>query len=294
MIAPRDVADRLALKKYPRSWRGNCPSCGYPGSFALKEARSGALLFCSNGCDREVLSKMVMGATAPAAPRYDEAADKSKATRTDAALRLWRGSLPLDRRGAEPGVTYLQARGIEHVAGCPALRFRSDTRHPEGGSLAALIALVVDVDGAPIAIHRTYLTRDGSAKSKVTPQKAGLGPTWGGAVRLSEPISGSALVVGEGIETSAAAGRLMALPSWAALSAGNLAGGLHLPPDIRHVIIAADHDMPLPNGRRPGQDAAAQAASRWRAEGRHVEIRLPDRPGSDFADLLLERIRRGR
>ena len=292
VVSPRDIADRLALKKYPRSWRGDCPSCGYPRSFALKATRTGlASVFCSNGCEREALSetveKVMGGELSPSKTKYDDTTIISKATRQEAALRLWGTALPLDRPAAEPGVAYLHARGIEYLRHSPALRFRSDTRHPEGGALAALIALVSDAAGQPVAVHRTYLMKDGSAKARVTPQKASLGPVWGGAVRLVEASEQFPLVIGEGIESSAAAGLLLGLPCWAALSAGNLAAGLVLPPEVRRIVIAADHDMPVKNGSRPGQDAAEAAARRWRREGRHVEIATPDKPGQDFADVLL-------
>jgi putative DNA primase/helicase len=292
-INPRDIADKLSLKKYPRSWRGDCPSCGYARSFALKTTRTGsASVFCSNGCGRESLTetveKVIGGELSPSKPRYDETTVKSTANRQEAALRLWGSALSLDRAPAAPGVAYLRARGIEYVAGSQALRFRSDTHHPEGGALAALIAVVSDATGQPVAAHRTYLTRDGLAKARVTPQKASLGPVWGGAVRLAEASQRSPLVIGEGIESSAAAGLLMGLPAWAALSAGNLAAGLVLPPEVRRIVIAADHDLPVKTGARPGQDAAEAAARRWRREGRRVEIATPDKPGHDFADVLAE------
>ena len=158
------------------------------------------------------------------------------------------------------------------------------------------MAEVVNVDGQPVGCHRTYITRDGG-KAGVTPDKASLGPIWGGAVRLfpagpqqEEPYDGDFLlpdvvVVGEGIESSASAGLLMGIPAWAALSAGNLSKGLILPGSVRFVVIAADHD-PI---TRAGQLAADTAAARWRAEGLAVRICTPDRPGADFNDVLLER-----
>ena len=57
------------------------------------------------------------------------------------------------------------------------------------------------------------------------------------------------LVIGEGIESSASAGRLMGLPAWAAVSAGNLAKGLVLPSEARRVVIAADPDDPVATPR---------------------------------------------
>ena len=67
-----------------------------------------------------------------------------------------------------------------------------------------MVALVTHgADGTPLAIHRTFLARDGSGKAPVDPPKMMLGPCRGGAVRLGEP--GDVLMVGEGIETCLAA-----------------------------------------------------------------------------------------
>jgi hypothetical protein len=50
------------------------------------------------------------------------------------------------------------------------------------------VALVTrGADDAPIAIHRTYLARNGVGKEPVDPSKMMLGPCRGGAVRLTEP-----------------------------------------------------------------------------------------------------------
>jgi phage/plasmid primase-like uncharacterized protein len=98
-----------------------------------------------------------------------------------------------------------------------------------------------------------------------------LAPVWGSAVRL-DPIADE-ITIGEGIETTASAGRLLNLPAWAAVSAGNMARGLVLPPEVRRVVIAADGD-------EPGERAAREAALRWHREGRTVRI------GCDFNDVL--------
>jgi phage/plasmid primase-like uncharacterized protein len=143
-----------------------------------------------------------------------------------------------------------------------------------------MIALVCSAAGKPLGIHRTFLAKDGS-KSRMGPVKASFGPVWSGAIRLDEIADGLPFVIGEGIESSASAGRLMGLPAWAAISAGNLAKGLVLPPDARSVVIAADPD-------KAGAGAARTAWQRWTSEGRSVRIATPDGLG-DFNDLLRAR-----
>ena len=49
-----------------------------------------------------------------------------------------------------------------------------------------MVALVTrGIDDVPLAIHRTFLARDGFGKAPVNPQKMMLGPCRGGAVRLA-------------------------------------------------------------------------------------------------------------
>jgi hypothetical protein len=281
-IIARELARRLGLKKYTRSWRGPCPCCDYPGiTFSVLSAPDGsARLYCANGCNRDNLIYAVAHVMGhPERSAIEPSGNlEHRARNKDRALAQWRGSAsaidtPADR--------YLTARDLPGLAAAPSLRFRADTPHPEGGRLPAMIALVTDVAGEPLGIHRTYLGRDGS-KARVEPVKASLGPVWGGAIRLDSLRPDVPLVIGEGIESSASAGRLMGFLAWAAVSAGNLARGLVLPPEARRVVIAADPDD-------AGRNAAREAWLRWKAEGRDVQIALPHREGCDFNDLLLAR-----
>ncbi len=131
---------------------------------------------------------------------------------------------------------------------------------------------------SPIAIHRTFLARDGGGKAPVDPAKMMLGPCRGGAVRLGEP--GDVLMVGEGIETCLAAMQATGNAAWAALSTSGLRS-LDLPRDVRDVIVLADGD-------EPGEAAAQDCARRWKREGRRVRIARPPQ-GMDFNDLLKAR-----
>jgi putative DNA primase/helicase len=236
-----------------------------------------ARLYCSNGCEGDRLADALARAMGQPVPRVKiDARDAVARERNrERALGLWRGS---DLAVGTLADCYLTRRGLPGLAASPALRFRDDTPHPERGRLPALIALVCDVTGAPVGIHRTYLARDGS-KARVEPVKASLGPVWTGAIRLQGLAPGDLLVIGEGIETAASAGRVMGLPAWAAISAGNLAKALVLPPEVSRVVIAADRDD-------AGRDAARDAWFRWTAEGRKVQIATPNGSG-DFNDLLL-------
>ena len=142
-----------------------------------------------------------------------------------------------------------------------------------------MVALVtLGQDDVPLAIHRTFLARDGSGKAPVDPQKMMLGPCSGGAVRLG--LAREVLMVGEGIETCLAAQQASGIPAWAALSTSGMKA-LDLPDDVREVIVLADGDD-------AGEAAAQEVARYWKREGRRVRIARPPQ-GSDFNDVLLGR-----
>ena len=128
-------------------------------------------------------------------------------------------------------------------------------------------------------MQRIYLDREGAPrKANVEPVRASLGSLAGGAVRLAEPEPGRPLLVGEGIESTAAAMLLFDLPGWAALGTSGLCS-IELPAHVIDVVIAADRDA-------AGLRAAAALARRLEAEGRNVEIRRPHK--GDFNDVLRE------
>lgn len=213
-------------------------------------------------------------------PRAVETGNPPGATedaRCEAARRIWKATRPLAGTVAE---TYLDARGIGHVAGAPALRFHPTLTHRNApGRFPALVAGVQDIISGFVGIQRTYLAADGSGKAAVDPVRASLGSPAGGAVRLSEPHDGR-LLVGEGIETTAAAALILDWHSgaWATLGTSGLKA-VKLPEHVHHVTIAADRDA-------GGLRAAAVLAQRLEAEGRRIEIRAPSR--GDFADWLNE------
>jgi putative DNA primase/helicase len=142
-----------------------------------------------------------------------------------------------------------------------------------------MVALITrGTDDTPLAVHRTFLGRDGAGKAPVEPQKMMLGPCRGGAVRLT-PVAG-VLMVGEGIETCFATMQATGRPAWAALSTSGLRT-LDLPAEVREVILVADGDD-------PGEAAARNAALRWKREGRRVRVARPPQ-GMDFNDLMMVR-----
>ena len=199
--------------------------------------------------------------------------DCGEAKRSAAALAIWHSATPTGGTLVE---TYLASRGL-YLPPPPTLSFHSGLKHPSGGIWPAMVALVTrGTDCKPVAIHRTYLARDGAGKAPVDPQKMMIGPCRGGVVRLGLPRD--VLMVGEGIESCLAAMLATGDPAWAALSTSGLRA-LDLPGDVREVIVLADGDD-------PGEAAARDSAWRWKREGRRVRIARPPQ-GMDFNDLLV-------
>lgn len=271
-LSARELAARLGLHQSGRGWRGNCPSCGYHDAFMLAERRGRVLGWCASCQNQDFVTHLLSG-RAPATHAAEEY--RASEWKRERALDLCRGSRPVSGTPAE---VYLGTRGLAGLATSRVLRFRNDCPHPAFGRLPALIALVTDADDWPLGIQRVFVRSDGTAKADVEPQRASLGSVRGGVVRL-DPITHE-IAIGEGIESSAAAGRLLGLPASAAMSAGNLARGVRLPRVVRKVWIAVDNDP-------PGREAAYQAWMRWSAEGREVRTATPDGEGLDFNDILM-------
>ena len=207
--------------------------------------------------------------------RVSDDPDTDALKRSAAALAIWQASRPAE---GTPVAAYLNSRGLTLRASSD-LRFHPGLKHPSGAIWPAMVALVTHGEsGVAIAIHRTYLARDGAGKAPVNPAKMMLGPCRGGAVRLAVP--GDVLMIGEGIETCLSAMQATGHPAWAALSTSGLRS-LDLPRDVRDVIVLADGD-------EPGEAAAQDCALRWKREGRRVRIARPP-IGMDFNDLLVDR-----
>jgi putative DNA primase/helicase len=176
--------------------------------------------------------------------------------------------------------TYLRSRGIT-VPVPPKLRWHPGLLNKFSVSIwPAMVALVQSgISDEPIAIHRTYLARDGNGKAPIDReyQKLELGPAGGGAIRLA-PVA-EHLAIGEGIETCLSVMQETGLPVWSARNAVGLRG-LDLPPTVRVVTMLIDRD-------NTGERAAIAAAARWQKEGREVRFARPPRGFKDFNDMLV-------
>ncbi len=202
--------------------------------------------------------------------------------RRAALQRIWGEAQQIT--AGDPVHLYLRQRGLLlPLADMPAvLRYHphlayrdtdgQQTYHP------AMLVRVDDANGQGVSLHRTYLTSDGHKAAVPTVKKlmpAILpGATCGGAIRLYP--AGETLGVTEGIETALAVRLATGLPVWASICAGGMAR-LLVPPDVRLVVICADHDP-------AGLKVARELARRLLSEQRRVKLLIPDTPGADWAD----------
>jgi putative DNA primase/helicase len=284
------IAKALGGRKAGGGWMARCPAHDdREPSLSIRDAEDGKVLVrCHAGCDQGRVIAALRSRGLWGEKRYhhrrfnrfvphittNDEPDRDEVNRSEAALAIWYSATPAGSTLVE---TYLVSRGL-HLPPPSTLRFHS-LKHPSGGIWPAMVGLVTQgTDGKPVAIHRTYLARDGAGKAPVDPQKMMFGPCRGGAVWLGLPRD--VLMVGEGIESCLAAMVATGDPAWAALSTSGLRA-LDLPGGVREVIVLADGDD-------PGEAAARDCAWRWRREGRRVRIARPP-GGMDFNDLLVER-----
>ena len=274
MVAEFPVA--LAEGKPNKTAYADCPNCGYKNALAITQTTERTLYHCHAGCSQEdlwrTLTALAPAISAPRPPRPHPNIPAQSYTHI-----LWQRSQAPYGTVVE---TYLKKRGI-FCATPPALRFLPNHPHkPTGTNWPVMLAGVCDAQGRLRAVHRTYLAPDGSGKAPVQPPRMTLGPVGGFACHLAE--AAKEMAVAEGIETGLSVQLTTGIPTWAALSAGNLAKMILPPlPLAGHDIIAADADI-------VGVRSAKAAAARWKSERRRVEIMVPARPGKDFNDLLME------
>ena len=219
------------------AWRRGTVMCRCPAhddrspSLSVGETRDGRpLVFCFAGCTQQAVigalrEKGLWEGDSCRDPSYpqcwthkaDGVQHKDERQMQSFARDLWDRSDPIKGTLAE---TYLVARGIRRASGRwpDSLGFLPRLEHrPSGTFWPAMIARITDETGKTLAVQRTWLERDGSAKAPVTPAKMTAGPMLRGAVRLGNPAS--TLGIAEGIETALSATQLFGVPVWATLSA---------------------------------------------------------------------------
>ena len=141
-----------------------------------------------------------------------------------------------------------------------------------------MVALVRDIiTDEPTGIHRTALTVDGR---KLDRPKL-LGPSAGGAIKLSSDYVTSELTIGEGIETTLSAMILGFGPAWSVIDAGGITKFPAMP-WIKRLTVIVDNDE-----SGTGEKAAAECLARWEAAGLRARSLMSPNCGDDFNDILV-------
>lgn len=196
-------------------------------------------------------------------------------TLSDYGKALWAACVPLQGTVA---AQYLMHR---HCVIPPGdLRFHPKLAHkPSGTSGPALVALVTDAaTGAPLTLHRTWITPTGKADLDPPRMLLGNHRKQGGVIRLwDEDHLTHGLAIAEGIETALSLAHAYQ-PVWACIDAGNLAT-LPVLFGVECLVIAADNDQ-------AGLTASNTCAARWAEAG--VDVRITQQATNDLNDELLE------
>lgn len=218
--------------------------------------------------------------------------------KSEQLFRWWLGLKPIAGTLAE---TYLvEARKIDlpRIRTPGALRFAPaldhiDKRTGEVTNWPAMVSAMTRGKRV-VALHRTWLARDGSGKAPVFKPKMMIGPSRGAQIRLTYGAAGmnpakaatrgltGPLVVGEGIETSLSVG--VARPDYRAWAAGSLGhlGLIEWPPCASAVALLRDNDWGA-----EAQKAFDAAFDAWRVQARGRPLMaVASAVGSDFNDWL--------
>ncbi|MGQ0588660.1 MAG: DUF7146 domain-containing protein [Sphingosinicella sp.] len=282
----RDLVERLG-----GTWQRNGGMCRCPAhddrtpSLSIRAGARRLLFHCFAGCEsgriiRALIALQLLGPE-PSAARGESIGTPADGDRRNrgAAARLWSAARPLE---GSPAEAYLRGRGL-----APATSdLRYHPRTPYGrGALAifrpAMLAAVRD-DAGLVGVHRTFLDPRTSRLADLPLPKRALGRLGQGAVRL-QPVRNGTLGWAEGIENAMAATGLFGVACWATLGTERFAR-VALPPGVRRLILFLDND---PGGQR-AEKLAREALA---ATGLEILARYPRRPGADWNDMLLERIR---
>jgi phage/plasmid primase-like uncharacterized protein len=258
---------------------GPCPVCGGDDRFSINLTKG--LFFC-RGCnvggdaiDLVCLIENCNFVTAVGHMTGDTPERRSETKR--GPLAIWNEAIDPHGTAVE---RYLTNRQLILPSDADALRFHPAC--PFAGSVTpAMIALVRNIESnQPQAIHRTALDAKGRKIEINGNSKMSLGPTSGGAIKLTPDENVTiGLGIAEGVETALSLQRLAEWqdsPVWSVISASGIRK-FPLLAGIETLVIAADRD-------RAGAEAATEVAERW--QEREVLVIEAHEYGADLNDVL--------
>jgi putative DNA primase/helicase len=296
----KSVLSQLGIDKaYLTDKHGPCPICeDGKDRFRFDDKNGDGTWICSHCGSGDgikfVMTKFNMdfreAAVAVEALLPGAAHTPTQTVRTEESERKAMNDVWKSGRRMDPGTVagrYLKARtGLTEfcadIRAATSLRYfvpdsRIPTTHP------GMIAMVRDHAGAPVNIHRTFLHPEGGKAKVESPRKCMAGGSVAGGAAIRLCAHDDILGIAEGIETALSATILHGVPCWAAVSAVGLEQW-RPPQDVR-VVIFADNDPSY-----TGHKAAYALAYRLVRERYQVEVKIPDRLGEDWNDVLRRQI----
>lgn len=284
-------------QKYLTGRHGPCPFCGGRDRYRFDDKGRGMFFCgqCGSGDGFTFLRRMfgwdfneaanrlrpLVGSIRPSITR--EARDRGQLEKLRAGL--WNAGWPL--KSGDPVVHYLSSRAIDRVP--EDVRYVERCLYETRVWYPAMVAKVTAPSGRMATLHRTYLDPTKNAKIDARePRKLMPGHIdKGSAVRLSP--SGATLGVAEGIETALSASILYDVPVWSTINAGGLMA-FSPPLEVSELIIFGDNDPKF--GGQSSAYALAHRISVLATAPRKVRVMIPEKPGQDWNDVLMDR-RRG-
>ena len=286
-----ELAVTLEGKREGDEWRSRCPVHG-GRSLSITEKNGRLLIVCRAGCPQgeviKTLKQMGLWGSNTSYEAQPPAPEPMNDTerKADRASDLWNQAHPIT--SGDPVHSYLKNRGIvlpeypSDLRSHPALPYwtQDDNGKPVLlGKWPAMLAVVRNLQGRPVALHRTCITSDGHKAPVPSPKKImKVYDLAGGAVRLFPPKEG-VLAVTEGIEDALSAWVLWQIPAWAVLGTSGMKA-FQPPEDVEEVLILSDND-------EPGKKGALELAQRLENVKKAVRIVTPSGPAKDVNQLLM-------
>jgi hypothetical protein len=211
---------------------------------------------------------------------------------------IWKQSLPLSHDDSETARLYLKGRGLdESLIRHSSLRFHPELEYRDENNVVTgkhpVLLALVEKDGKPVTLHRTYLTSNGRKAAVECPKKIMLSVNniqlGGSYVRLGNP--GRVLYVAEGLETALAVAEATGMATWALISATWMTSFV-VPDGVEKLVIWADKDRPDKQEVEAGLKYSLMLAEKTASQGIEVRINLPrepipnDKKNIDWLDVL--------
>ena len=294
-MTTQDLVDALEGRREGREFRCRCPVHG-GRSLSITEKEGRILLVCRAGCSQaDVISEIkrlgLWNNTSyvphPPAPEPQDDSER----RANRASEIWDEAHPISP--GDPVHKYLSGRKITlseypsdlrcHPA-LPCWEMDDHGKPVKIGIYPCMLAVVRSPAGRPVALHRTYLTKDGHKAPVPSPKKImkALDLT-GSAVRLFPPREGF-LAITEGIEDALSAWILWQIPAWAALGTSGMRSFVP-PEEVREILVLSDND-------EPGKKAALELAFRLKETKKAVRVMTPDGQ-KDINGILMKGLHHG-